>query len=108
MIWAQTSPDNNPKPGRGERQKLQSVLFRLVNQVERLGNGNDQPFKLRQRPICRNQNLRDGKKFKFEFENAGTMQAALDLLSGPLNGTLRVNVKWNEPKKKFLKKRTSY
>ena len=55
-----------------------------------------------------NFNLRDGKKFKFEFENVGTMQAALDLLSRPLNGTLRINVEWNEPKKKFQKKKTPY
>jgi hypothetical protein len=55
-----------------------------------------------------NFNLRDGKKFKFEFENTEAMQAALNLLSGPLNGTLRVNVEWNEPKKKFQKKKTHH
>ena len=49
--------------------------------------------------------LRDGKKFRFEFENADAMKAALDALSGLLDATLRVNVEWNEPKKKFQKKK---
>ena len=52
--------------------------------------------------------LRDGKKFRFEFENTEAMQAALAMLSRPLNGTLRVNVEWNEPKKKFQKKKTPH
>ena len=51
---------------------------------------------------------RDGKKFRFEFVTADAMQAALDLLPGPLNATLRVNVDWNESKKKFQKKKTPY
>ena len=52
--------------------------------------------------------LRDGKKFRFEFENADAMKAALDVLPGLLNATLRVNVEWNEAKKKFRKKKTPY
>jgi len=50
--------------------------------------------------------LRDGKKFRIEFENADAMKAALDMLPGLLNATLRVNVEWNEPKKRFQKKKT--
>ena len=47
--------------------------------------------------------LRDGKKYRFEFETTEAMQAALNLLPRLLNATLRVNVEWNEPKKKFQK-----
>jgi hypothetical protein len=50
--------------------------------------------------------LRDGKKFRFEFENADEMKIALDVLPGLLDATLRVNVEWSEPKKKFQKKKT--
>ena len=51
--------------------------------------------------------LRDGKKFRFEFENADAMKAALEVLPGLLNATLRVNAEWNEQKKKFQKKKMS-
>jgi hypothetical protein len=50
--------------------------------------------------------LRDGKKFRFEFENNDAMKAALDILPALLNATLRVNVEWNEPKEKFQKPKT--
>jgi len=50
--------------------------------------------------------LRDGKKFRFEFETTGAMQTAMNLLPRLLNATLRVNVEWNEPKKKFQKIKT--
>ena len=49
--------------------------------------------------------LRDGKTFRFEFENTDAMKAALDVLTGLLNATLRVNVEWNELRKKFQKKK---
>ena len=52
--------------------------------------------------------MRDGKKFRFEFVTTDAMKAALDILPGLLNATLRVNVEWNEPKKKFQKKKTPY
>jgi len=47
--------------------------------------------------------MRDGKKYRFEFATADAMKAALDILPRPLNATLRVNVEWNELKKKFQK-----
>jgi hypothetical protein len=47
--------------------------------------------------------LRDGKKFRLEFENADAMKAALNVLPGLLNATLRVNVEWDERKKRFQK-----
>jgi len=50
--------------------------------------------------------LRDGKKFRFEFETIEAMQAAMNLLPRLLNATLHVNAEWNEPKKKFQKKKT--
>jgi hypothetical protein len=50
--------------------------------------------------------LRDGKNFRFEFVTADAMKAALDVLPGLLNATLRVNAEWNEPKKKFEKPKT--
>jgi hypothetical protein len=46
---------------------------------------------------------RDGKKFRFEFVTTDAMKAALDILPRLLNATLRVNVEWNELKKKFEK-----
>jgi hypothetical protein len=52
--------------------------------------------------------LRDGKKYRFEFETNEAMQAAMNLLPRLLNATLRANVEWNEPKKKFLKKKNPY
>jgi hypothetical protein len=50
--------------------------------------------------------LRDGKKFRFEFVTAGAMKAAVELLAASLNATLRVNVEWNDLKKKFQKPKT--
>jgi hypothetical protein len=50
-----------------------------------------------------NFSLRDGKKMRFEFENSGELKAALDALPRLLNATLRVNVEWNEIKKRFQK-----
>ena len=49
--------------------------------------------------------MRDGKKYRFEFENTDTMKAALEVLPGLLNATLRVNVEWDEAKKKFQKRK---
>jgi hypothetical protein len=50
-----------------------------------------------------NFSLRDGKKMRFEFENSDELKAALDVLPRLLNATLRVNVEWNEMKKRFQK-----
>jgi hypothetical protein len=50
-----------------------------------------------------NFSLRDGRKMRFEFENSDELKAALDALPRLLNGTLRVNVEWNEIKKRFQK-----
>jgi hypothetical protein len=47
--------------------------------------------------------LRDGKKMRFEFENSDELKAALDVLPRLLNATLRINVEWNEIKKRFQK-----
>ena len=50
-----------------------------------------------------NFSLRDGKKMRFEFENSDELKAALDVLPRLLNATLRINVAWNEMKKRFQK-----
>ena len=50
-----------------------------------------------------NFSLRDGKKMRFEFENSDELKAALDMLPRLLNATLRVNVEWDEIKKRFQK-----
>ena len=50
-----------------------------------------------------NFSLRDGKKMRFEFEKSDELKAALDALPRLLNATLRVNVEWNEIKKRFQK-----
>jgi hypothetical protein len=50
-----------------------------------------------------NLSLRDDKKMRFEFENSDELKAALDVLPQLLNATLRVNVEWNEIKKRFQK-----
>ncbi|HTV62258.1 MAG TPA: hypothetical protein VMH30_06785 [Verrucomicrobiae bacterium] len=50
--------------------------------------------------------MRDGKKYRFEFADVETMKTALELLSKSLFATLRVNVEWNDRKKKFEKKKT--
>jgi hypothetical protein len=47
--------------------------------------------------------LRDGKKMRFEFENSDELKAALEVLPRLLNATLRVNVEWDETKKRFQK-----
>ncbi len=49
--------------------------------------------------------MRDGKKHRFEFVDVETMKSALELLSKSLFATLRVNVEWNDQKKKFEKKK---
>jgi len=40
---------------------------------------------------------------RFEFENSDELKAALDVLPRLLNATLRINVEWNEIKKRFQK-----
>ena len=50
-----------------------------------------------------NFSLQDGKKMRFEFETTDELKAALDVLPRLLNATLRVNVEWNEIKKRFQK-----
>jgi hypothetical protein len=50
-----------------------------------------------------NFSLRDGRKMRFEFENSDELKAALNVLPRLLNATLRVNVEWNEIKKRFQK-----
>jgi hypothetical protein len=50
--------------------------------------------------------VRHGEKFKFEFENAVEMNKAIHLLAPLLNSTLKVNVEWNEEKRRFEKKKT--
>ena len=55
-----------------------------------------------------NFSLRDGKKMRFEFENTDEMKAALDALPQLMNATLRVNVEWDETKKRFHKKKAPY
>ncbi len=52
-----------------------------------------------------NLSVRDGKKMKFEFETAGEMKTALNLLQQSLNSTLKVNVEWDEIKKRFQKRK---
>jgi hypothetical protein len=53
-----------------------------------------------------NVKTRGDNKYRFEFENADSLRAALDALPGLLNGTLRINGEWNESKKKLEKKKT--
>jgi hypothetical protein len=55
-----------------------------------------------------NFSLRDGKKMRFEFENTDEMKAALDALPRLMNATLRVNVEWDETRKRFHKKKAPY
>jgi hypothetical protein len=47
--------------------------------------------------------LRDGKKHRFEFADVDAMKAALDVLPGLLNASLRVNVEWDQAKRKYKK-----
>ena len=49
--------------------------------------------------------LRDGRKLKCQFENNDDMAAALAALSKFLNNSLKVNVEWDEKKKRFTKKK---
>lgn len=52
-----------------------------------------------------NLKTRGDTKYRFEFENADSLRAALDALPRLLNGTLRINGEWNESKMKFEKKK---
>ena len=49
--------------------------------------------------------LRDDRKMKFQFENNDDMATALDALSKFLGDSLKVNVEWDEKKKRFKKKK---
>jgi hypothetical protein len=53
-----------------------------------------------------NLKTRGDQKYRFEFENADSLRAALDVLPKLLNSTLHINGEWNESKKKLEKKRT--
>ena len=55
-----------------------------------------------------NFSVRNGKKMRFEFENADQMKTALGVLPHLMNSTLRLNVEWDESRKRFQKKRTPY
>ena len=57
---------------------------------------------------CVQPSLRDGKKMRLEFENTDEMKAALDSLPRFMNATLRVNVEWDETRKRFHKKKAPY
>ena len=48
--------------------------------------------------------LRDGRKMNFEFQNNDEMTAALNVLQRFLDSSLKVNVEWDEKKKRFKKK----
>ena len=48
--------------------------------------------------------LRDDRKLKFLFENNEEMTAAISALSRHLNDSLRLNVQWDEKKKRFTKR----
>jgi len=47
--------------------------------------------------------LRNNKKMKFQFENNDEMTAALHSLQKFFNGSLKVNVEWDEKRKSFKK-----
>ncbi len=49
--------------------------------------------------------LRNNKKKKLQFENNDDLAAALDSLQKFFHGSLKVNVEWNENKKRFTKKK---
>ena len=49
--------------------------------------------------------LRDGRRMNFQFETNDDLKAAMELLSRFLNSTLKVNIEWNEKKKKFQKQK---
>jgi hypothetical protein len=52
--------------------------------------------------------LRDGRKMRSEFENANDMKAALNILPRLLDTTLKVNVEWDETRKRFQKKKRPF
>ncbi len=49
--------------------------------------------------------VRHGEKIKCEFDNAAEMAKAIHLLAPLLNSTLKVNVEWNEEKRRYEKKK---
>ena len=49
-------------------------------------------------------NLRDGKKMNLQFEKTEEMRIALDVLPRLFSSGFRVNVRWNEYKKRYEKK----
>lgn len=51
--------------------------------------------------------LRDGRKMRFLFQGKDDMKVAVGLLPQLLNATLRVNVEWNEKKKRYRKKKST-
>jgi hypothetical protein len=52
--------------------------------------------------------LQNGKKMRFEFENTDELKVALNVLPQLMNATLRINVEWDETKKRFQKKKMPY
>jgi hypothetical protein len=50
--------------------------------------------------------VRHGEKIKCEFDKAAEMAVAIRLLAPLLNSTLKVNVEWNEEKRRYEKKKT--
>jgi len=46
-------------------------------------------------------NLRDGRTLNLQFEKTEDMRIALDVLAGLFSSQFRVNVRWNEIKKKY-------
>lgn len=52
-----------------------------------------------------NLSVRHGERIKCEFENTTEMNKAIHLLVPLLNSTLRLNVAWNEEKRRFERKK---
>ena len=52
-----------------------------------------------------NFSVRHGEKIKCEFENTAEMKEAIHLLVPLLNSNLKVNVEWNEAKRRYEKKK---
>ncbi len=50
--------------------------------------------------------VRHGEKIKCEFDDVAEMAKAIHLLAPLLNSTLKVNVEWNEEKRRYEKKKT--
>lgn len=48
--------------------------------------------------------LRDGRKMSFQFEAAGDMRTAMDVLSDLIPSGFQVNVRWNDSKKRYEKR----